>query len=135
MFFLIKLIGVTLVCKTVQVSGVQVSNTSSAYRIVFSPLKVKSLIFTIYLSSALAHLPHLLSLWQSPNCSLCLGDFFLNSFPFFTQPSSPPPLKQLLVSFMYWLICFCFVSLFYSLDSKYKWNLLVFVFLWLAYFT
>ena len=49
-------------------------------------------------------------------------------------PSPFHPLWQLSVCSMYQCFCFYFVKLFCSLDSTYKWDHIVFVFLWLAYF-
>ena len=57
------------------------------------------------------------------------GFFLLSPSPF-----SPSPLKLTVCSLYLWT-CFYFVSLFCSLNSTYQWNHMVFVFLWLAYFT
>ena len=52
----IECIGVTLVNKIIQVSGVSFSNTSSVYCIVCSPLKVKFPSITIYAPFPLSYL-------------------------------------------------------------------------------
>ena len=74
------------------------------------------------------------SLWPSPHCCLCLWVmyicFLVNPFTFFH------PCPMTVVCSMYpCLFQFCLVSSFCSLDSTYKWEYMVFVFLWLAYFS
>ena len=52
--------------------------------------------------------------------------------------SSSPNLStfwQLSASWLYPWVCFYFVPQFHSLDSTYEWDHMVFVFLWLLYFT
>ena len=63
--------------------------------------------------------------------------FFLCSIPSPFHPAPKPhPFWQLSVCSLYYvLVPTLLVSLFCSLDSTYKWNHIVFVFLWLAYFT
>ena len=62
--------------------------------------------------------------------------FFLCLIPSSFSPSpQPPPLWQLPVCSLYPWDCLHFVSLFCSLDSTYKWDHMVLVFLWLGYFT
>ena len=56
-FLFIEFIGVTLVNKIIQVSGVQFYNTSSVHCIMCSPPQVTSPSNTIYLSYTLLHLP------------------------------------------------------------------------------
>ena len=60
--------------------------------------------------------------------------FCFNPFTFFTQFPNPPPLWQLSICSLYLWVCFYFLSLFCLLDSIYKWNHMVLVFHWLAYF-
>ena len=58
--------------------------------------------------------------------------FFLNPI---TQSHNPSPLVAVSLFSTYESVSILFVSLFCSLDSTYEWNHMVFVFLWLAYFT
>ena len=53
---------------------------------------------------------------------------FLILSNFFTQPSNPPPISQLLVCSLCLLV---FLIYFLFLDSTYKWNHMILVFLWL----
>ena len=81
----IEVMGMTLVNRVMQVSGVQFCNTSSLSRIVCSPPKPisfhhHSFPFTLF------YLPHPLSLWQSPHHCLYLS-FFICLIPSAFSPS------------------------------------------------
>ena len=69
----------------------------------------------------------------------CNWSFVLLNLPhLFFSFSHHPSLSQPPVCSLYLWLCFCFVmavSLFCSLDSTYKWNHTVFIFLCLNYFT
>ena len=73
----IKFIGVTLLRKTVQVSGVQFYDPWSECCIVCSPFKVSFPSVTLYLTlSSLSTSLNLLSLWPPPTC--CVPEFWLD---------------------------------------------------------
>ena len=69
------------------------------------------------------------SLWWFGNYQFVL----LNSFTFFAQHPQLPPIWQLSVCSLYLWVCFG--CLFYSLDSTYKWNHIIFVCVWLISFS
>ena len=94
--FLIEFIGVTLVCKTIQVSSVQLNKTLSTHCIVHpspSP-KVQSLsIPTPALPTSTCPTP--LSLWPLPHCFLCLCIMSIHVFcliPYLLSSSPKTPL-------------------------------------------
>ena len=71
--FLIEFIGVTLVCKIIQVSSVQLNETPSSQCIVHPLPQAKSLLIPIPPTLAHLHLPPILfSVWLSPHCCLRL---------------------------------------------------------------
>ena len=128
--------GVTYVNKTTQVSSVQLSNTSAAHRIVCSLPEVNSPSATIHLPFGLFHL--LPPAFPSGNhfTVVCICFSPLNPFTFFTQPPTPfPPDYCQSVLCISESVSILFVGLFCFLDSTYKWNHVVFIFLWPAYFT
>ena len=99
--------------------------------IVCPTFKVKSLSVSISLPFTSLHLP-------LPLLSVFMKFYFLlNPFTFFTQPLNPLPLWQLSICFLYLWICFYYVCLF-LLFTRFHIKVelsLVFVFLWLTYFT
>ena len=118
-----KFIGVTLVHKTIQVSSVQLSKTSSA-RCIVRRLPTASPFSTPFMPP----LPSSTSPSAFPSdyhhavvcvCVIYTYGFFLNPFTFSHSAPKPPPLWQLSVCSMY--PCICFYS-FCSLDSTYKWD-------------
>ena len=87
-FFLIEFIGVTPIDKAIQVSSVQLNETSSAHCTVGLSLPAKSLsIFIPPLLLTSTHPPPRLSLCLSPHCCLSLCFFPLIHLP---SSSSPP---------------------------------------------
>ena len=71
--FLIEFIGVTLVCKIIQVSSVQLNETPSSQCIVHPLPQAKYLLIPIPPTLAHLHLPPILfSVWLSPHCCLRL---------------------------------------------------------------
>ena len=127
---IIAFIRVTLVTKIVQVSGVQIYHTSSVYCIVCSAPKVRFSSVTIHPPFTLCCLP------QPPLPLVMIILFFYELFFFFLLLSpctffmQPPKLPSSLTA-----VSLFFVSvslfLFCSLDSTYKLNHMVFIFLWL----
>ena len=88
-----------------------------------------SVIFVILFSLPLSPLIPAFPL-QSPHCCPCPWVLF----PFYsTPPALPLSLAVILLSMS--LSLFCLFSLVCSLDSTCEWNPMVFVFLWLSYFT
>ena len=130
-FFTIEFIGVTLVSKIYRFQW---------YNFIIPPLYTvlcvhhpKFLSITIHSPFILLYLPPspflsiITILFVSVRFFVCFLLLLFNPFTFFTTLHSLP-LWQLSVYFY-------FVCLFCSLDSTCKWNHMVFVFLWLAYFT
>ena len=147
--------------KTIQVSSVQLNKTSRAHcphKASFHPLLAafahstasppppplglsppRGLELSMYLSMYLPmYLSMYLSMYLCMYLCICLCiclyiylSTFLNPFTFFHPASKSPPLWQLSVCPLHpgllFLLC--------SLDSTCKWDHMVFVFLWLAYFT
>ena len=79
------------------------------------------------------------SLWPLPHCCLCLWVmhvcYLANPFTFFHPVPAPKPLTRQLWLLSVFLcihtsVSTLFIRLLCSLDSTYKWDHLVFVFLW-----
>ena len=127
-------IGMTLVINIIQVSGVQFYNTSSVYCIVYSLPQVKSPSISI-------NPPPIFYLCHPPSppvitklLSVSEFSFFLLPLPFSPSSTSLLPSDSCQPVHNLW-VCFYFASWFCSLDSTYKWNHMVLLFLRLAYFT
>ena len=78
------------------------------------------------------------SLRPSPHCSVSMGHvciFFANSFTLFHSVSPPSLLTAASLFHVSGPLSILFIRVFCSLDSTYKWDHMVFVFLWLACFT
>ena len=134
-FFITEFIGVILVHQTIQVSSVQFSKTSSAHCIVCPLPKASLLPFPLVSpcsTSTYSHPLFPLTITTLLSVSMCyIYTVFLKiPLPSFIQLPSHPLIWQLSVYSTYpCLFLFC------SLDSTYKWDHMVLVFLWLAYFT
>ena len=122
----IEFIGVTLVNKIIQVSGVQFYNTLSVYCIGHSTPR-SSLFpspFTPTLPSTSPSPPFLLVIIILSSvfefCFVLFCFVSLNAFTFFTQHPYPLPSLSQSVVYIYESVSILFVSLFCSLDSTYK---------------
>lgn len=103
----IELSGVTLVHKTMQVSGAQLNKAPSAQCVVHPWPKAKSLSVPVHAPSAHLHLPllprpSLLAVTTLLSVSMCCMDMFffflLNPLTFFhLSPQSPSPLRAVSV--------------------------------------
>ena len=112
-----------LVNKIILVSGVQFHNTSFVFCVVCSPPWVKSPSITIY--------PPFPS--GNRHAVVCVYEGFFSLIPLLFSPSPPALSPMAAVSlFSESMILFLF-CLFCSSDFTYKWDHMVFVFLWLAY--
>ena len=106
------------------------------------PIAHSKISFHPHLSPLCPPLPNLptLSLWLSPLCFLCLWVMHIRSLTnpftiFYPVPQPPPTPKAVSLFHVSMSVSILFISLFSSSDSKYKWDHMVFVFLWMAYFT
>ena len=97
-------------------------NTSSAHLGLYI---VITLLLTVF------PMLYFMSLWLFYNSHMVLP----NPFTFFNPPTKPAPFCQLSVCSLYLWVCFYFVCLLCSLDSTYKWNHMIFVFIWLILFS
>ena len=137
--FCIEFIGATLVCKTIQVSSVQLNKISSAYCIMLSLPHAKSLSAPIFPPSAPTlpspHPPFPLAITRLLSSSMCyVCVFWLTPSLYFIQSPNPLPSDSCQSVPCIHVSVLLFVSLLCSLDSTCKWYHMVFVFLWLAYF-
>ena len=104
LLFLIKLIGVTVVNKIMQISGTQVRNTSSVHCILYPLSQTESLSITTYSPNTTAPTP-------GNNCTVV----HVHEVFFFFPQSLPAPNSLL-------SICeFVTILLISSLDSPYEW--------------
>ena len=158
-------IGMTLIHKTIQVSSVQVNKTLSLHCIMHPSPRAKSLsiripllcpppprpdppfprVITTLLSCLCVcvyvciHMyihTHTYIYTQKHICKYIWGFFCLiPSASFILPPTSLPSDSCQSVPYVYASVSILLISLFCSLESTYKWDRMVFVFLWLAYFS
>ena len=118
----IEFIGVTLMNKTIQVSGVQLCNTSAAQCIVYSASKVKS-VSCHHLSPCCPLAPPSSPFPSGNHHSVVSVCFFLIPSPL--SPGTPTSLLSdscQSIWCIYESVSILFASLFCSLDSTDKWN-------------